>query len=99
VIWAALERNICTYFWFLFRIILNNVTAKDLIPGQHAIVSSFLDARLATHLAERGVVAGERLSIERVAPMGCPIAIRVSDHVLCLRKAEASTIVVLPEAI
>ena len=99
MIWAALERNICTYFWFLFRIILNNVKAKDLIPGQHAIVSSFLDVRLATHLAERGVVAGERLSIERVAPMGCPIAIRVSDHVLCLRKAEASTIVVLPEAI
>ena len=87
------------YFWSLFRIILNKVTAKDLIPGQHAIVSSFLDARLATHLAERGVVAGERLSIERVAPMGCPIAIRVSDHVLCLRKAEASTIVVLPEAV
>lgn len=87
------------YFRAFFRIILNNVTAKDLIPGQQAIVSSFLDARLASHLAERGVVAGERLSIERVAPMGCPIAIRVSDHVLCLRRAEASTILVRPELI
>lgn len=73
------------------------MTAKDLIPGQQAIVSSFSDARLASHLAERGLVAGERLSIERVAPMGCPIAIRVSDHVLCIRKAEASTIFVQPE--
>jgi len=75
------------------------VTAKDLILGQQAIVSSFLDARLASHLAERGLVAGERLCIERIAPMGGPIAIRVSDHVLCLRVSEASTIIVQTEAI
>lgn len=75
------------------------MTAKDLIPGQQAIVSSFSDDYLASYLAERGVVAGERVSVERVAPMGCPIAIRVADHVLCIRKAEASTILVQPELI
>ncbi|MCF8278404.1 MAG: ferrous iron transport protein A [Flavobacteriales bacterium] len=73
------------------------MTATDLIVGQQAIVSSFSDARLAVFFAERGVVAGERLCVERVAPMGDPIAIRVSDHVLCLRKTEASTILVQPE--
>jgi len=45
------------------------------------------------------VVAGERLCVERIAPMGGPIAIRVSDHVLCLRRTEASTILVQTEAI
>ncbi len=75
------------------------VTAKDLIPGQRAIVSSFSDAKLAAFLAERGVVAGETICVERVAPFGGPMAIRVSDHLLCLRKTEASTILVQPETV
>ena len=91
--------SVCVYFRHLFRIILDKVTAKDLIPGQQAIVASFSDERLAGHFAERGLVAGERLCVERIAPMGGPIAIRVSDHVLCLRKGEASTILVQPEGI
>ncbi len=70
------------------------MTAKDLILGQHAIVSAFADDILAGHLAERGVVAGERLCVERIAPSGDPIAIRVSDHLLCIRKQEASSILV-----
>lgn len=70
------------------------MTAKDLLPGQRAIVSSFSDETLAMHLAERGVVAGEQLCVERVAPTGDPIAIRVSDHLLCIRKREASSILV-----
>lgn len=75
------------------------VTAKDLTRGQQAIVASFSDEKLAVFLAERGVVAGERLTVERVAPMGDPIAIRVADHLLCLRKREASSIIVLPEGV
>jgi ferrous iron transport protein A len=75
------------------------MTAKDLILGQHAIVSSFLDETLAKHLAERGVVAGEQLCVERIAPTGDPIAIRVSDHVLCIRKREASSILVQTELV
>jgi ferrous iron transport protein A len=62
-------------------------------------VASFSDERLARILSERGVVAGERLSVERVAPLGGPIAIRVADHVLCLRTREASTINVQPETV
>ncbi len=75
------------------------MTPKDIIPGQSAIVSSFSDAQLASHLAERGVVAGEQLRVERVAPTGDPIAIRVTDHVLCIRKQEASRILVQTEEV
>lgn len=75
------------------------MTAKDLILGQHAIVASFSDEKLAVFLAERGVVAGERLCVERIAPMGDPIAIRVSDHLLCLRRRDASAIIVQPEVL
>lgn len=75
------------------------LTAKDLIRGQKATVASFSDEKLAVFLAERGVVAGERLTVERIAPMGDPIAIRVADHLLCLRSREASSIIVQPEGI
>ena len=75
------------------------MTLRDLIPGQTATVSAFSDARLAQILSERGVVAGERLSVERVAPMGDPIAVRVADHLLCLRVREASAIIVQPETV
>ncbi len=75
------------------------MTAKDLILGQHAIVDSFSDIPLGKHLLERGVVPGETLSVERIAPMGDPIAIRVSDHLLCLRRKEASAIVVQIEEV
>ncbi len=75
------------------------MTAKDLIPGQQAIVDSFSDRLLGEHLLERGVAPGQKLSLERVAPTGDPIAIRVSDHVLCLRKQEASSIRVQPRTV
>ena len=74
------------------------MTLRDLIPGQTATVSSFSDDKLAQILSERGVVAGERLFVERVAPLGDPIAVRVADHLLCLRKREASSIHVEPES-
>lgn len=63
------------------------------------MVTAFSDEKLAGFLAERGVVAGERLSVERVAPLGDPIAIRVADHLLCLRRKEASAIIVRPEGV
>lgn len=75
------------------------MTAKDLTRGQQAIVTSFSDEKLASYLAERGVVAGEHLSVERIAPLGDPIAIRIADHLLCLRKKEASAIIVSQEGL
>lgn len=73
------------------------VTAKDLPIGQTAVVTAFSDEKLAVFLSERGVVAGERLAVERIAPFGDPIAVRVADHLLCLRRKEASAIIVQPE--
>lgn len=73
------------------------ITAKDLNRGQRAVVESIADDAVAVYLLERGVVPGEWLEVERVAPSGDPIAIRVSDHLLCLRKQEASSIRVKEE--
>jgi len=41
-----------------------------------------------------GCLPGEEVEVERFAPMGCPIAIRVAGYQLCLRKSEASIIII-----
>ena len=43
---------------------------------------------------EMGCLPGEKIHIERKAPLGDPIAISISGYVLSMRKAEAETILV-----
>jgi len=43
---------------------------------------------------EMGLVPGETILLEQVAPMGDPISVNVSGYHLSLRKSEADQIVV-----
>jgi ferrous iron transport protein A len=45
-------------------------------------------------LLDMGVVAGSRVSVERVAPLGDPVQIRVKGYDLAVRKSEAEKITV-----
>jgi len=45
-------------------------------------------------LLDMGVVAGSEVSVERVAPLGDPVQIRVKGYDLALRKSEAEKITV-----
>lgn len=49
---------------------------------------------MALKLLEMGCTPGETVTLDRIAPMGDPIAISVSGYLLSLRKEEASTILV-----
>ncbi len=62
--------------------------------GQSAIIDSFTDKRMALKLLEMGCTPGEVVKLNRIAPMGDPIAISVSGYLLSLRKAEAATVLV-----
>lgn len=70
------------------------MTVNDLLIGQQATVKEFMDARLGHQLLEMGVIPGETVTVERIAPMGDPIAVRVSDVLLMMRRKEAATILV-----
>ena len=48
-------------------------------------------------LMEMGCLPGEKVSIERRAPLGDPIAISISGYLLSVRKDEADTIMVQQE--
>ena len=43
-------------------------------------------------ILDMGVVVGTEVEVERVAPLGDPVAIRVKGYVLSLRKEEASRV-------
>lgn len=66
-----------------------------LIPGEKAIIDSFTDPELSVKLLEMGCTPGEEVELEKVAPLGDPIAVRVAGYLLSLRLAEAATVKVL----
>ena len=55
---------------------------------------AFTDLEMSVKLMEMGCLPGETVEIERFAPLGDPIAIRVAGYQLCLRKNEASIIII-----
>lgn len=66
---------------------------SQLKPGETGTIKSFTDPEMSIKLMEMGCLPGEVVQVERLAPLGCPIAIRVSGYQLCLRKSEAAVIV------
>ena len=66
---------------------------SQLLPGQTGIVKEFTDLEMSIKLMEMGCLPGESIVVERLAPLGDPMAITVSGYQLSLRKHEASTII------
>ncbi|MEX8549177.1 FeoA family protein [Mucilaginibacter arboris] len=66
---------------------------SQLTIGKKGIIKEFTDLEMSVKLMEMGCLPGEEISIQRVAPLGDPIAVNVSGYQLSLRKREASTII------
>lgn len=66
---------------------------SQLKPGSKGIVKEFTDLEMSVKLMEMGCLPGEEILVERIAPLGDPIAIKVAGYQLSLRKQEASTII------
>lgn len=62
--------------------------------GSSRIIVSIENNDLFLKLMEMGCVPGEIVTVEQVAPLGDPIAIRVSGYSLSLRLDEAKYIIV-----
>ncbi|GGC67849.1 hypothetical protein GCM10011387_21550 [Pedobacter quisquiliarum] len=67
---------------------------SQLTPGQSGTIVEFTDLEMSVKLIEMGCLPGEVVEVERIAPLGDPIAIRVAGYQLCLRKTEASVIII-----
>ena len=66
----------------------------ELKAGESATILSFTDLEMSLKFLEMGCIPGEIVSMERVAPLGDPIAVFVSGYLLSMRKAEAETILI-----
>ncbi len=71
-----------------------NKNLADLKIGDKAVIDSFTDDKMSLKLLEMGCTPGEVVELDRVAPMGDPIAISISGYLLSLRKSEAATVMV-----
>jgi len=72
---------------------------SELLVGQKAVITHISQRDLLLKLFEMGVLPGEIVEIENVAPFGDPIAIKVGEYKLCLRISDAKSIEIknLPE--
>jgi Fe2+ transport system protein FeoA len=66
---------------------------NELIPGQRAVIVRIGgNGALRRRFTEMGIVKGESILVERVAPLGDPVAYQIKGYHLSLRKEEAAHI-------
>ncbi|HET9745746.1 MAG TPA: FeoA family protein [Chitinophagaceae bacterium] len=70
------------------------VRLSELRPGQEAVINEFDNSDIFLKLMEMGCVPGEKIFLEKIAPLGDPISIKISGYSLSLRLNEAQHILV-----
>ena len=71
-----------------------SIKLSQLKKGDKCLVDSFKDESMQQKMLDMGCLPGEIITIDRFAPLGCPIAISVAGTMLCIRKDEAENILV-----
>ena len=65
----------------------------NLRPGESGIVHSLTaEGAVKHHFLDLGITQGVRITVERIAPFGDPIAVRLRGYSLSLRREEAAKI-------
>lgn len=65
-------------------------------PGTEAILEEISDSTMQQKLMDMGCIPGEVLRVDRIAPLGCPMAISVAGTQLSIRMSEADSVWVKP---
>ena len=68
-------------------------TVDDLKPGESGIIKKHtIRGKMGKHLREMGLINGIPVKLERRAPLGYPVEIKIQGFSLALRKEEAQSI-------
>ncbi|OPX58532.1 MAG: ferrous iron transport protein A [Methanobacterium sp. PtaB.Bin024] len=68
-------------------------TLNNLEKGENGVIRAFKgNSEVKKHLMEMGLVRGSDVKVERVAPLGDPIEVKIKGYSLSLRKEEAKQI-------
>ena len=66
---------------------------NNLKQGETGKITSFKGkGEVRKHLMEMGLVKGSNIKVERVAPLGDPIEVKIKGYSLSLRKEDAKKI-------
>ncbi|CAH9053409.1 hypothetical protein PSECIP111951_02477 [Pseudoalteromonas holothuriae] len=70
------------------------MTLNELKPRQKAVIEALhhQDFALSSRIMALGLVPGESIELMNVAPMGCPLQVKVGDTLVSVRKIDASLI-------
>ncbi len=76
------------------------MTLSELKKGESAVISAVGgEGALRCRLLDMGLIPKTKVTLQKVAPMGDPIEIRLRDYELTLRKEEADKIEVNTEGL
>ena len=67
---------------------------SEIKAGKSVRINSFVEDEIFLKLMEMGCLPGEIITLEKIAPLGDPISIKVSGYLLSLRLNEAEKILV-----
>ncbi len=70
------------------------VPLSCLKQGDHAIIKELVKSDLSLKLMEMGFLPGETIYIDKIAPLGDPISVKIGTYLLSLRKEEANAVMV-----
>ncbi|MBP2657366.1 MAG: FeoA domain protein [Firmicutes bacterium] len=74
-------------------------TLNQLKPGEMGIVAKITGSGpIRSRIIDMGIVAGSKIYVQKLAPLGDPMEIKVKNFNLSLRKTEAAIIEVQMEA-
>ena len=71
-----------------------NRKLSQIAKGESAVVESYTDDLMKLKLMEMGCLPGERITVDRFAPLADPIAILVGETTLSIRRDEAENVLV-----
>ena len=70
---------------------MSEKTLAALRPGQSGVVAGITaQGAVKRHFLDMGITKGVRVTVERIAPFGDPIAVRLRGYSLSLRREEAA---------
>jgi ferrous iron transport protein A len=70
------------------------IKLSELKVGESATVHQINDEKLVYRLMELGLLPGEVVKLEYIAPLGDPIAITISNYQLSMRVSDADKVMV-----
>jgi len=74
---------------------MNEVLLRELKPGQKGKVTRILgEGPIRRRILDMGIVKGAEVEMERVAPLGDPVELKIKGYHLSLRRKEVANIYV-----